>query len=767
MLLTFRPGDTSGFARFAAAPVRAQRRIREITMVSVTSSVPAGELLDEKAIQQWLDSFQGSLGAEEQQRLSQASRLLLAAQQPASGESTWKHALSVTDILARMQLDWETLVAALLHLALPPAGRDYGEIEARFGAGVARMLGDMARIGSLAIGAQTSRRQSASEHSENIRRMMLSIADDIRVVLIVLAERLHDMRTLKHQPQEVREREARETLDIYAPLANRLGIWQIKWELEDLCLRYLHPQEYQEIAQRLDGRRADREGFIGSVIQLLQEKFSAVGIKAEISGRPKHIYSIWRKMKRKAVDFEQIFDLRALRVLVESVADCYAALGVVHGIWRHIPGEFDDYIATPKANLYRSIHTAVIGPEDKPLEIQIRTREMHEHAELGVAAHWRYKEPGQQDAEFERRISLMRNWLELKDDPSGSEDFVDNLKTGFEAQQVYVLTPQGRVIELPKGATAVDFAYAIHSSVGHRCRGARVDGRITPLTHPLVSGQTVEVLTVKEGGPSRDWLSPHHGYLKTNKARNRVRHWFKQQDYQAHLNAGRASLEKEISRLGVARPDLEQALRRFNFQRADDLLAAIGRGEVSPVQVAGMGAQQPVLKETAEALPAQRQVKRHKGRHRHEAEVIVEGVDDLLTHMARCCKPVPYDGIVGFITRGRGVTVHRNDCAMITGLEEEEQGRLVNVVWADQSEEAAFAVDIRVLANDRKGLLRDISSIFTNEEVDVLGVNSQSNRKTDRASMRFTIEIKDMRQLSRLLEKVSQLPDVLEARRQV
>ena len=738
-------------------------------MVSVTSSVPAGERVDQKAIGKWLDSFSATRTPAEIKRLDEACRRLVE-QQPApgtSGDALVRRSMEVTDILARMQLDWETLVAALVH-QVPLQGRLTGkDIERRFGAGVARMVRDMQRIDSLAISAGESSHQSASEHSENIRRMMLSIADDIRVVLIVLAERLHDMRMLKQQPEELRAREARETLEIYAPLANRLGIWQIKWELEDLCLRYLQPQEYRQLARRLDGRREDRESFIAGVIDLLQEKFADAGIRAEISGRPKHIYSIWRKMKRKAVDLEQIFDLRALRVLVDTVADCYAALGVVHGIWRHIPGEFDDYIATPKANLYRSIHTAVIGPEDKPLEIQIRTREMHEHAELGIAAHWRYKETGQQDAEFERRISLMRNWLELKDDPSGSEDFVANLKAEFEAQQVYVLTPQGKVVELPKGATPVDFAYAIHSSVGHRCRGARVDGRITPLTQALLSGQTVEILTVKEGGPSLDWLSPHLGYLQTNKARNRVRHWFKQQDYDAHLSAGRASLEKEISRLGVARPDLDQAVRRFNFQRVDDLLAAIGRGEVSPVQVAGMGAPPPPAEEQQELLPAQRQVKRHKNRRRHEAEVIVEGVDDLLTHMAGCCKPVPQDAIVGFITRGRGVTVHRSDCAMIRGLIGDDQARLVRVLWADQSEETAFQVDIRVLAADRKGLLRDISSIFTNEEVDVLGVNSQSNRKTDRASMRFTIEIKDMRQLSRLLEKVAQLPDVLEVARQV
>ncbi|MES9846237.1 MAG: ACT domain-containing protein, partial [Candidatus Sedimenticola sp. 6PFRAG5] len=359
-------------------------------------------------------------------------------------------------------------------------------------------------------------------------------------------------------------------------------------------------------------------------------------------------------------------------------------------------------------------------------------------------------------------------WLELKDEPSESEDFVDNIKTEFEAQQIYVLTPQGKVMELPKGATAVDFAYAIHSDVGNRCRGARINGRIAPLTQPLESGQTVEVITVKEGGPSRDWLSPHLGYLKTSKARNRIRHWFKQQDYEEHLHLGRTSLEREITRLGVSKPDLGKAAQRFNMKRGDDLLAAIGRGEVSPVQVAGMGERQTPASapDFEEEIPVRKRGTKKKHR-KGQGEVIVEGVDDLMTHMARCCKPVPYDGITGFITRGRGVTVHRKDCKVIKKLDDSDEERLVRVVWADQPSDSTYPVDIRVFASDRKGLLRDISSILTNEEVDVQGVNTQSDRKNDRATMKFTIEISDMRQLSRILEKVSQLPDVLDVRRQV
>ncbi|WP_029133888.1 GTP diphosphokinase [Sedimenticola selenatireducens] len=740
-------------------------------MVSITTNLPENDGLDERDIRVWLAGLAVKRSAAEMEKLHEACDLAFEIHREGvevTGETTLRHALAVAEILAEMDLDWETLAAAILHDVLPGDQVNLSRLEKQFGKSVARMVNDMARIGFVSRDRAASQHDKEVVHTENLRRMLLSIADDIRVVLIVLAERLHIMRILKSLPEAMRVKEARETQQIYAPLANRLGIWQIKWELEDLCLRYLEPDTYMDIAKKLDGRRADREDYIEDVVDILQAKFAELQIDAEITGRPKHIYSIWKKMKRKSVPFEQIFDLRAVRVLVDSVADCYAAIGVVHGLWRHIPGEFDDYIATPKANMYRSIHTAVIGPEDKTLEIQIRTHDMHEHAELGVAAHWRYKEGGSKgDAEFERRISLMRNWIEVKDDPAGSEDFVDNLKSEFESRQVYVLTPQGKVVELPKGATAVDFAYAIHSDVGHRCRGAKIDGKIRPLTRPLESGQLVEILTVKEGGPSRDWLSPHLGYLKTSRARNRVRQWFKQQDYEQHLHAGKISLEREINRLGVAKPDLAVAVRRFNFKKSDDLLAAIGRGDVSPIQVAGMGVahEMPAQKPShVEQLPHPKPGRSEKA---GRGEVVVEGVEDLMTHIARCCKPVPNDEIVGFITRGRGVTVHRSDCGMVTHLDDEERERLIDVAWAGEGATGSYQVDIKITATDRKGLLRDISAILTNEEVDVLGVNTQSDRKMDRANMRFTVEITNMRQLSRLLEKIAQLPDVLTVRRDV
>ncbi|MCP4127389.1 MAG: GTP diphosphokinase [Gammaproteobacteria bacterium] len=737
-------------------------------MVTVVTKLPASGVLEQKDIQAWLDGVSTERSSEDIRLLHQVCEYVVATlgEIGPDGRGAILHqALAVGDILHDMALDTDTMAAAILHLTMPSIAPDHPQIAKRFGKEIAGLVADLDRIGLVAESSVGVTRRDEERHVENLRRMLLALADDIRVVLVVLAERLNKMRNLKKLPEENRVWEAQETSDIYAPLANRLGIWHIKWELEDLCLRYLEPDTYMEIAGLLDGRRVEREQFVADVIGLLQEKFQAIGLKAEITGRPKHIYSIWKKMQRKAVGFDQIFDLRAVRVLLDSEADCYAALGVVHGLWRHIPGEFDDYIATPKANLYRSIHTAVIGPEEKPLEIQIRTRDMHEHAELGVAAHWRYKESGKSDAEFERRITLMRSWLEAQGSEEREQDFFETAKSDFEADRVYVLTPKSNVIELPKGSTALDFAYHIHTEVGHRCRGAKVDGHITQLTMPLESGQMVEILTAKQGEPSRDWLTPRMGYLKTSSARAKVRQWFKHQNYSEHLQIGQASLERELTRLGIECPSLLEEAKRHNYQKVEDLYAAIGRGEISPVQLAvGIRSRvAPAEESGAVELPRRRRHSSRKG----EGEVIVEGVGELMTHIARCCKPVPYDPIVGFITRGRGVTVHRNDCSMIRKMDKSVQGRLVSVVWDEGQGGSSYQVDIQVVASDRKGLLRDISAILTNEEVDLTGVNTRSDRRSDSAVMRFTIEITDMEQLSLILGKIAQLQDVLEVKRRV
>jgi len=738
-------------------------------MVKPVYNLPLDKQDDAAAADHWLSALPGSYSEEDRKRLADACALLVQCrgnQTLETGETQVRHLLSTADILLRLRMDAETLIAALLNGCLGRHAVSEQQVAERFGPTIAGMVSDLARIDQIANVDAVIAAKDLDQHEENLRRLILGIAEDVRVVLVVLAERLHLMRSIKPLEDARRRKIALDTRRVYAPLANRLGIWQIKWELEDLALRYLESEEYKRIAKLLDGRRAEREGYIDDVIATLQAKFAEAGIKADISGRPKHIYSIWKKMQRKNVDIEQIFDLRAVRIMVEDVASCYAALGVVHGLWRHIPKEFDDYIATPKGNMYQSLHTAVIGPGDKPLEVQIRTWDMHRHAEFGVAAHWAYKESKAHDAEFQRRVVWMRNWLELKDEGEEAEDFVERFKAEFEPVHIYVLTPQSKVIELPKGATPLDFAYAIHSEIGNRCRGARVDGRIVPLTQPLESGQTVEILTQKNAAPSRDWLSPHHGYLVTARARNRVRQWFKQQDYDRYLSEGKSALDKEIARLGIEeKPQLDKLAARYNFARGEDLLAAIGRGEVPVGQVARHVGEPKAEKREETEEPKPKRKPASKKRRESRSEVVIEGVDDLMTHMAHCCKPVPYDPIVGFVTRGRGVTVHRQDCVNLRKMPEPERLRLIDVRWADQTADAAYPVDVIVLAADRKGLLRDVSSVFSDEEIDVLGVNTLSDRHTDRASMRFTVEVKNMGQLELVLAKLSQIPDVLEVRR--
>ncbi len=739
-------------------------------MVKPVYNLPEPDTGDDDAIRHWLDNLVPNYALEERKLIAGACAALTRCRgdrRIETGETHVRHVLSTADILAQLRMDHETLIAALLNGCLGLGDLTEAQLADRFGPGIARMVGDLARIGQIANVEAIIAAKDQEQHEENLRRLLLGIAEDVRVVLVVLAERLHLMRAIRNLEPERRARISRDTQRIYAPLANRLGMWQVKWELEDLALRYLEPQAYQRVARAIDERREERQRYIKEVIATLQRTFAAAGIKAEVTGRAKHIYSIWRKMQRKGVDLSQIFDLRAVRVLVDSVADCYAALGLAHGLWGHIPKEFDDYIASPKGNLYQSLHTAVIGPGDKPLEIQIRTHGMHRHAELGVAAHWAYKEAGKgPDAEFQRRINWMRSFLELKSEGEDATDILERFKAEFEPVQIYVLTPHAKVIELPKGATPLDFAYEVHSEVGHRCRGARVNGRIVPLSYRLNSGETVEILTQKNAAPSRDWLSPHQGYLITARARNRVRHWFKQQDHDLHWQAGRAALDRELVRLGISeKPQLEQLAPRYNFKRGEDLLAAIGRGDLSVGVVARQVGEPRNPEGRAEAREPEPRTKAPSKPKPGAGEVVVEGVDDLMTQIAHCCKPVPYDAIVGFVTRGRGITVHRRDCSNVRHLPEGEAARLLRVRWADQPADAAYPVDLLVIAADRKGLLRDISSIFADADVDVLGVNSHSERTTDTAAMRFTVEVRDKAHLDLILAKLTQTPDVLEVRR--
>ena len=746
-------------------------------MVTHTHSFPDAEPDDWAASRQWLTAVASHYPKDDCTRIGDACELMIACRGEhllETGETEARNRLSTADILFGLRMDANTLCAALLNGCLGRNGVTEALLAGSFGSGIAGMVADLGRIGQLTNIDRVIAEKDQREHEENLRRLLLSIAEDVRVVLVVLAERVQLMRMAKGL-DPTRQRElALDTRRVYAPLANRLGIWQVKWELEDLALRYLQPDEYKRIAKLLRERREERQNYIQRVIDTLRAECERASINADISGRPKHIYSIWRKMQRKGVDIKEIFDLRAVRIMVRDIPTCYMALGIVHGLWRHIPKEFDDYIATPKGNMYQSLHTAVIGPEDKPLEVQIRTEDMHRHAEFGVAAHWAYKEAKGHDAEFQRRIVWMRNWLELKNEGDQAGDFVERFKAEFEPVHVYVLTPQAKVIELPKGATPLDFAFAIHSEIGNRCRGARVDGRIVPLNHQLESGDTVEILTQKNATPSRDWLSPHHGYMVTSRARNRVRQWLKLQDYDRYLADGRMLLEKELARQGIdAKPQLDKLAPRYNLHKGEDLLAAIGRGDVAVGHLARQigeprsdhpeaGEEPPPKIPPHKILPAKRSAPRHKN---GRSEVVVEGVEDLMTQMATCCRPVPYDKLIGFVTRGRGVVVHRRNCRNMLNLPDKERERLLEVSWAEQPPDAGYPVELVVVAADRKGLLRDISSVLADEDANVLGTNTQSDRTSDIASMRFTIEVANAEQLDKVIAKLRQLPDLIEVRR--
>jgi GTP pyrophosphokinase len=736
-------------------------------MVSTTTK-PAGiaEQTSPAALQDWLARLAVERRPQEVEVLRRACAFAAGAhsgQRRASGEPYFQHALAVAQILTELRLDHETIAAAILHDVVEDTGVALEEVRAQFGARIAALVDGVTKmkiIQAFQPGAEGARRDHAQ--AESLRKMLLAMAEDVRVVLIKLADRLHNMRTLAALPLDKQARIARETLDIFAPLANRLGIWRIKWELEDLAFRALEPAAYKQIAGFLAEKRADREAYVERFVATLAQELSRNGIAAEVSGRPKHFYSIWRKMQRKGRDFAEIRDVRAVRVLVNDVRDCYAALGVVHGLWPHVPGEFDDYIATPKENHYRSLHTAVIGPEGKTVEVQIRSHEMHRAAELGVAAHWRYKEGAREDRGYGEKIAWLRSLLEWKDEVAEASEFVDQFKSEVFSERVYVLTPKGNIVDLPAGATPLDFAYHIHTDVGHRCRGAKVNGHIVPLTHPLKTGERVEVLTVREGGPSRDWLSPHLGYLHTSKARAKVNHWFREQNYEASLSAGREALEREFQRLGLAGINYEKLAARFAYPAVNDFLVAIGRGEVKPAQIM-VAVQELIEPGLRPARPAF--VPRAAGAQKTPAGITIQGVGNLLTRMARCCNPLPGDAIVGFITRGQGVTVHRRDCSNALRHREEGGERLIEVGWGTAGGES-YPVEVEIIAYDRAGLLRDITGLLANEKINVLGVSTVTDRQQV-AHMTFTLEIPDVGTLSRILALLDRIPNVTEVRRRM
>ncbi|HEX2992311.1 MAG TPA: bifunctional (p)ppGpp synthetase/guanosine-3',5'-bis(diphosphate) 3'-pyrophosphohydrolase [Anaerolineales bacterium] len=695
-----------------------------------------------------------------------------------SGEPYINHCLAVASILADLRVPPEVVAAGLLHdtvedttitlndirrdfgptiavlvdgvtklTNLPRVSRDDQHAESPNGSEAAESASDNGRNGSNPLG----RKQDLV--SETLRKTFLAMGDDVRVVLIKLADRLHNMRTLGAMPEHKRKRIAKETLDIFAPLANRLGIWQIKWELEDLGFRYVNPDKYKEIAEQLQERRPDREVQIEAIKENLLNLLAANNIKAEISGRPKHIYSIYKKMTQKGKPFDLVRDVRAVRLIVQDVPSCYAALGVIHTHWRPIPGEFDDYIAAPKDNFYQSLHTAVIYDDKRPLEVQIRTAEMHQNAEYGIAAHWRYKEGAHRDKSYEQRINWLRNMMEWRSDVNDAQEFVEGMKSDVFQDRVYVFTPRGDIIDLAAGSTPIDFAYHVHTDIGHRCRGARVNGKLVPLYQELKTGDQVEILTAKRGGPSRDWLNSNLGLVKTQRARSKIKAWFKKQEDEQNLAQGRATLEREVQRLGIPVVNFEKMARELGFKAPEDMYIAVGNGDLSVNRVIRLLAD---TEETSDIL----EVTTQGGDNRQPTDVVeVVGLKGLLSSIARCCNPMPGDQIVGYITRGRGATIHRQDCPNV--LHRKDKERFLQVGWG--TVEHTFPVPVTVKAYDRQGLMGDISTLLQNEGVNIADVSVNINRSL--ADLKLVVEVRDIAQLSRVLTRIESLPNVLEAQR--
>lgn len=734
-----------------------------VSVVPLHSPDQRGELLD-------------SIG----QDLAQADREVLvralefaeplyAGHTLSTGESVWPHALGLAASLAAIGMDAPSRASGIL-FAAPKYLAKPDELREKFGAEIASLAAGVEKLYQLRVSTRPGRGGKPSDdeqekQSEVLRKMVLAMVEDIRVVLIRLASRTQTLRFFAKNPNAERESYAQESLDIYAPLANRLGMWQLKWEIEDLSLRFIDAEGYKRVAQMLDEKRAEREAFIQSVTGQLARELESAGVHAQIQGRPKHIFSIYNKMRAKDLAFSEIFDVRAVRVIVDSLKDCYSALGIVHNLWTPIPQEFDDYISRPKANLYRSLHTAVIGPDGRALEVQIRTQEMHQHAEFGVAAHWRYKEAGagsRAEGAFDEKIAWLRQLLAWRDEVADSAAWVEQFKQAALDDTVYVMTPQGRVIDLPAGSTPIDFAYALHTDLGHHCRGAKVDGHMVPLDTPLKNGQRVEIVSAKVGGPSRDWLNAELGYLKSHRARQKVRQWFNNQALADTVATGRAIVEREMNREGEGRAKLDTLAATLGFAKPDDLFAAAARDEVNlrQIQVAlrtlvrGEAAPAPV----EPAGPAMRKPKAGGG----DSGILIVGIDHLLTQLAGCCKPVPPDPIRGFVTRGRGVSIHREDCPSFHNLADKHPERVIDADWGAKNI-GAFSVDMVIVAADRQGLLRDVGEALAREKINVTAVNTQS--KQDLAYMRFTCEVADLDQLRRAISVVKDVSGVLRVSR--
>lgn len=711
---------------------------------------------DRPPFEKWLDSLSLSNSTKQKLRdISHQPERLLVGQE-------------MVEILHQLNMDDVTLQAALVYPYCEQHKLTETDMQSEFGEEIAQLIIGVRRMDAIkALHARRSGSQQASDeqHIDNIRRMLLAMVEDVRAVVIKMAERICALQQVKKADEETRVMVARECASIYAPLANRLGIGQLKWELEDLAFRYLHPLTYKQIAQQLDGKRKERARYIQDVVNHLQSLVDNEQIKAEVHGRPKHIYSIWKKMQKKRLTFEQLFDIRAVRIIAERLQDCYAALGAVHASYRHLPKEFDDYIATPKANGYQSIHTVIEGPEGKPVEIQIRTHKMHQDAELGVAAHWKYKEGSAgKTSGYDERINWLRRILQWQEEVAESGDLVEELRSQVFDDRVYVFTPKGDVIDLPQGSTPLDFAYYVHSNVGHRCIGAKVNGRIVPFTYQLHSGDQVEIHTGKALNPSRDWMHPGLGYVHSSRARATIHSFFKKQDKEKNQQAGKELLERELHRAHIAVKEAVNACAKFNVQHLEDLHAAIGAGDLRVMSVVHylQHLYDPV--EPEPEISPKVKTRKTAGATGKNDTVVVEGVGHLMSQLANCCKPVPGEPIMGYITQGRGVSVHKASCEQLQHLSEAHPERLIDVNWSS-SLNVGFETSIDVFCTDRDGLIRDITTVLANDKVALLGVNSLSDKPRQTALISISVEVPDLHTLTKVIDRLAQLKGVVDVKR--
>jgi len=679
-----------------------------------------------------------------------------------------RQGLLIVEILLELKMDNDSVVAALLYPFFDPQFKDNklkDKLKKKFGKSVLDLLLGVKKMASM--GLLSSRFKHSSEQAENIRRMLTAMVEDVRAVVIKLSQQIVLLREIKKSDEETRVLAAKETQAIYAPLANRLGIGQLKWELEDYAFRYLQPSAYMNIASNLEEKRTERQQYLHDFVTDLGNKLNNSNIEAQVYGRPKHIYSIYKKMQKKDYEFSQLFDIRAVRVVTDKLQDCYSALGVIHTSWRHIPSEFDDYVATPKPNGYQSIHTVVLGPAGKPIEIQIRTQNMHDDAELGVAAHWQYKEGALptrsgKGSSYDDKIAWLRKLLQWQEEMADTSDFAEELRNQVVEDRVYVFTPQGDVVDLPTGSTPLDFAYYVHTNVGHRCIGAKVFNRIVPFTYQLKTGDQIEIITGKEPNPKRDWLNPNLDYLHSSRARAKVHTWFKQQDKDKNIVEGRNLLEQELGRLNIPWSEAEQAKDRFNMVTFEDLLAAIGGGDVRLNQVTNYIQSKQQKEHVQEIDP--RLIQKPRKQKKYQNGVVLQGVGNLMNQLAGCCNPIPGDEIAGYITQGRGVVIHRSDCEQFKIVMEDHPERYIEASWAEQYS-GGYIAQLKIVANDRSGLLRDVTGILANEKINVTGMNTNSDVSKQIVKMDIKLEIYNVGAFNRVVTKINQLDEILEVKR--